>query len=167
MPDWVKLVTKAVQSDLGPTESVQAGVFVQAGGFASRAMGRELGGIVGTAVAQRAQTKREDAIGGTDSSPDEGIAATLPNPPQILALTNQRLLFLSRSALSGKPKRLVHSIPREQLTAVDVDEKKLAAGLILRFSDDSFVYYDAPKVGNDPRPFVEASSKPSSEASSA
>lgn len=156
MPNWVKLVSRAIKGDLSSTETVQAGVFVQAGGFASRAMGQELGGIVGAAVAQRAQTKRQDAIGGTASSPDEGIAATLPNPPQILAVTNERLLFLSRSAMSGKPKKLEHAINRGEVAGVEVDEKKLAAGIIVRFVDESFVYYDAPKIGNDATPFVEA-----------
>ena len=147
--DWAKKITKAVGSDLGADEQVEAGLFLQPGGTTGQMMGASLGGVVGMAVANARQKKRE---AGATAVMDQGTAATLPKERIVLGLTSRQMYVWGHSSLSGKPKGLKMTLPLGEVASVDVARGKLSSSVVVHFSDGSAAGFEAPKL-TDPEGF--------------
>ncbi len=151
MADWTKKVSKAAAGDLQPGETVVAGVFLAAPGVAKKAAAFGAGGLIGAAVASKLTTKDDGTI-----VSDEGIAASVPDGPIVVGLTEQRVLLYSHGKLSGKPKDLVHSMARSDIAAVETEPGKVATKLTIVFADGTGKRYEAPRVGNSTDAFAAA-----------
>jgi hypothetical protein len=151
MADWTKKTAKALRGDLQPGESVDAAVFVQPCGTMGSAVGKGVGGLIGKAVAGRFASDPDETL---DS--DRGIAAEVGEAPLVLALTSQRLLVMSYSSLSGKPKEVRASFDRADLAGVRTEKQKASHHLVAHFADGTAREYEAPKLANDPEGFAAA-----------
>ncbi len=66
------------------------------------------------------------------------------------------MLVWSHSQLKGKPKELQAELRRDQIAGVEVEKKKTVYAMVVRFSDNSALDFDMPKVGGDANGFREA-----------
>ena len=143
--DWAKKITKVVGGDIQADEQVEAGVFVQPSGMTAGMMGQQLGGIVGSLVANKMSGNKQDA---RELVTDEGIAATFPKgKPLVLGITGRRFLAWGHSKLSGKPKGLQTEMPLGRVAAIEMKPGKLAHSMVLVFDDGTGVFFEAAKVG--------------------
>ncbi len=150
----VKKVRKTVGGDLHPGEEILAATLVQPAGEMGRQIGRGVGRIAGDLVTGKGAKKRAAALDGANET---GIAASLPaNVPLWLGVTPQRVLVWSHSQLKGKPKELQAELRRDQIAGVEVEKKKTVYAMVVRFSDNSALDFDVPKVGGDANGFREA-----------
>ena len=151
MANWIKKADKALKNDLQPGETVDQAVFLQPCGTMGAAVGKGVGGLVGKALADRFGSDGDDTL-----ETDSGIAAEVGEAPLVLALTNQRLLVMGYSALSGKPKEVKASFSRTDLVDVQTEKQKASHHFVARFSDGTAREYEAPKLANDPEGFAAA-----------
>jgi len=121
-------------------ENVIAGCTTNPSGTMKKMLSKELGGVVGSALASR----------GDGSAPaDGGLAERFPSGQHFLVLTDQRLFAASLSALTGKPKEIVADWDRTDVETVVVEDGKLAMPLTVAFSDGTAVQVEGAK-GSDP-----------------
>lgn len=151
MADWTKKTGKALKGDLQPGETVDRAVFLQPRGTMGKAVGRGVGGLLGKALADKLGNDGDDSL---DS--ESGIAAQVGDAPLVLALTNQRVLVMGYSSLSGKPKELTASFPRADLVDVQTEKQKASHRFVARFADGTAREFEAPKLANDPEGFAAA-----------
>ena len=151
MASWTKKTSKALKNDLQPGESVHAAVFLQPCGTMGGAVAKGVGGIVGKALADKFGADGDETLGS-----DSGIAARVGDAPLVLALTNQRLLVMGYSQLSGKPKNVTASFSRTDLVTVQTEKQKASYHVVARFSDGTAREYEAPRLANDPEGFAAA-----------
>lgn len=135
---------------LGINEPVLAACTTNPSGTMKRMLSRELGGVAGAAMA--GSTKEA-----TDA--DSGMASDFPNGQNFLALTDVRLIVMSSSAMSGKPKEIVAEWPRAEVVDIQVEPGKLSAPLSIAFSDGTAVQVEGAK-GTDPGSIAEAFGHP-------
>ena len=151
MADWTKKTSKALKGDLQPGETVDRAVFLQPRGTMGKAVGRGVGGLVGKALADKTGNGPDESL-----ESDSGIAAQVGEAPLVLAITNQRLLVMGYSSLSGKPKDLKASFSRTDLVDVQTVKQKASHHFVACFSDGTAREYEAPKLANDPEAFAAA-----------
>ncbi len=150
----LKKVRKAIAADLHPGEEIVAATLVQPAGEIGRQIGRNVGGIAGGLMQGKGGKTRMEALNGANET---GIAATLPaNQPLWLVLTTQRVLVWNHNQLKGKPKELVAELRRDQIAGVEVEKLKTAYAMVVRFSDNSALDFDVPKIGGAARGFQDA-----------
>lgn len=134
-----KIEKSADKVGLRPGETVIAGCTTNPSGTMKKMLAKELGGVVGGALA---------GSGGA-TSVDGGSADSYPSGQHFLVLTNERLFAAGVSALTGKPKTIVAEWPREDVAAIVVEEGKLAMPLTIAFVDGTAVQVEGAK-GSDP-----------------
>lgn len=152
MASWTKKITKSVGSDLEPGETLRGGMIVQPAGMMRAMMAREVGGLVGTAIAKRF---------GDDASlaSDHGTAAMLTEGPLVLGITDRRVIAWTWAKLTGKPKDFHCAIPLDAIADIEIEKKTASHAFAMLFNDGTGRIYEAPKVGNDTEAFVEAFKK--------
>lgn len=145
MAGWDKKIRKSVGGDLIADEELRAGVFVQPFGTTGNLMAKELGGLVGRALA--------GSKGRKDQS-ETGMASTLPDGRLVLGLTDHRLVVWGHSSLTGKPKGFKTSFPVADLAAVEIEKLRTVCAFVLHFADGSSKLFEAPRMANDPEGFA-------------
>ncbi len=149
MANWEKKIRSGGGDNLEAGEELVGGMLVNPYGLTSKMVGRQLGGVVGAVLTDRAGAKRGDGL-----VSDEGIAAQFPDDRIWLGLTTARLLVWGHGAVSGKPKGLKFTIDRNDLERVELEKLKTAHAVVLRFRDGTAKPYEAPKMFNDPEAFA-------------
>lgn len=152
MVDWVKKIRKSVGADIAADEQVEAGMFVQPAGTTNGMMSRQLGGIVGAAIANTLSSVKGES---QELSRDTGLAADVEAQPLVLGLTSRRLLMWSHSTMSGKPKELKTAIPLDRVAAVEMEKNKMSTAVVIAFDDGSGLTVEAPKM-QKPDEFLQA-----------
>lgn len=108
-----------------------------------------IGGIAGAAASGRQAAKA------TANAGEGSIAAGWPGGNTAVGLTNQRLLLFNYTAL-GKPKDLVAEFPLDQVSAVELEKKKITANALrFDFADGSGIEVECAKLEKT-ADFVEA-----------
>ena len=93
-------------------------------------VGAAVGGIAGMAI-QSAIEKKKSA-----KTPEgEGMAAAWPSGRHLFAITSQRAIVCSMSAMSGKPKEVLASWPHADIAAFDVEKKATGYPFSITFTD--------------------------------
>lgn len=149
MVDMAKKVNKKSELMNPREECLAATVVMKKGHFKKSVTAGAIGGVVGAGIAA-AMNKGDDEV--VDGTMADGF---LTQNDAILALTDQRWVVFSKSAMSGGPKALLSSIDHADITAVDNEKGKLMNELTLHFSDGSALRVEAPKA-NKPEKLVEA-----------
>ena len=150
MASWEQKIMKSVGGDLQAGEQLLAGLIAQPAGMMRGMMSRQLGGLIGAAIAARMGNGDEALVS------DRGIAAQFTDGPLVLGVTDQRLIAWTWAKLTGKPKDLHGSIPRDQVVDVQTDKKTSTHALVILFSDGTGRLYEVPKIGTDVDAFVAA-----------
>lgn len=147
---WEKKILKSVGDDLEPGERLLSGLIAQPAGMMRGMLAREVGGLIGSAIAARSRTGE----GVLDS--DSGVAAQFTDGPLVLGITDRRLIAWTWAKLTGKPKALHGSITRDLLIDVQAEKKAANHALVLLFADGTGRLYEVPKIGTDVEAFVAA-----------
>jgi hypothetical protein len=142
MVDIVKRVNKNCAADLGGEQVLAATLGTPLGGFANQVAFGAVGGLIGSAAGSAMQSRERKAAEKTDEADgvvkgEHTLANKIPQLPCVLALTEQRLLIFKQGSVSGKPKELVASFDRSQISGLDVEVGKLKGKLKISFTDDS------------------------------
>jgi hypothetical protein len=146
MGGYADKLQQRAQGVLQPGEHVVAAVRTMPRGTT---MGTAIGGLIGSAVAQRQASKAQAAAGGGS------LAATWPTQNSAVGLTPQRLVLFNFTAF-GKPKDLVAEFPLGQVQSVELEKKKVTANALrFGFSDGSAVEVECAKLEKT-ADFVEA-----------
>ena len=148
----VKKIDKARDAlDLDPNERVLAGCTTNPKGTVSRMTAQQVGGLAGALVADRAARRAESSA----PSDTTGLAGEFVPGQNFLVLTDRRLLLVKMSAMTGKPKELLASWSRSDVSDVAVEEGRLAYPMTIVFSDGTAVNVEGAK-GSDPKSLVAA-----------
>ena len=131
-----KVEKAAAKIGIEPGESVRAACTTNPKGTMNRMLARELGGALGAVAAGR---------GSADNAPDGGMAERFPAGQHYVVVTDRRLLALSVSALSGKPKELVAEWPRHEVAGITTDDGRLAIPMAIAFADGTAVQIEAAR----------------------
>jgi hypothetical protein len=150
MASWEQKIMKSVGGDLESGEQLLAGVIAQPAGLMRGMMSREIGGMIGAAIAAK--------VAGADASlvSDRGTAAQFTDGPLVLGVTDRRLIAWTWAKLTGKPKALHGSVPRSLVVDVQTDKKAASHALVIMFADGTGRLYEVPKIGTDVEAFVTA-----------
>ena len=144
----VKKVEKARQSiGLIDGERVVAGCTTNPKGTVSRMTARQLGGLIGAVAADR--------FVGDANRDDVGLAERFVPGQNFLVVTTHRVLLISMSALSGKPKELLAQWLRHEVADITVEEGRLAHPMTVVFADGTGVQVEGAK-GSDPKSVASA-----------
>ncbi len=135
----VKKKVEKAAGKLGIDEPVAAACTTNPAGTMKKMLSRELGGVLGSAIAGSNAT----------ADPETGMASQFPNGQHFLVLTDERLIITSVSLMSGKPKEIVAEWPRDQVVAIQVEKGRMAAPLTVAFADGTAVQVEGAK-GTDP-----------------
>ena len=131
---------------LGITEEVHAACTTNPSGTMKRMLARELGGAVAAAASGRTATV---------TNPDQGMASQFAKGQHFLVLTADRLLLTDVSTWTGSPKKIVTEWARRDVQAIQVDKGRMAAPLMIAFSDGTAVEVEGAK-GTNPGALAEA-----------
>jgi hypothetical protein len=154
MGGYADKLQQRAEAVLQPGERVIAAVRTMPRGTT---MGTAVGGLVGSALAQRQASKAQAAAG------DGSLAAAWPKGNSAVGLTQQRLVLFNYTAF-GKPKDLVAEFPLDQVAAVELEKKKVTANaLTFGFADGSAVQVECAKLEKT-ADFVEAFPRAKAEA---
>lgn len=153
MANWEKKIKSGGGKDLHPGENLLGGVMLNPPGTTSKMVVRGVGGLVGTAIADKVRSGKDEP---DELISDSGIAAQLPDDRIWLGLTPTRLLVWGHSTMSGKPKGLKVALDRGDLVQFDLEKMKATYAAVLRFADGTAKLYEAPKMLNDPEGFAAA-----------
>ncbi len=140
----VKKKVEKKAGDLGIPESIVAACTTNPSGTMTKMLAKELGGVVGAAVAGRSSSG-----GDSPDAPEDGLAGTFPDGKHFLVLTDERLMLTDVSTWTGAPKAVVAEWPRDQIAAIEVESGKLAEPLTIAFTDGTAVQVEGAK-GTDP-----------------
>jgi len=149
MKMWVKKMNKHGMHLLHAGETVVTAVPSQRAGSLNGQVARQVGGLVGAAVAA-AMNKKGD--GGAMPS---GVADTIPEGDAVYVVTDQRLAAITYTAMGAKPKELVGSYEYRQIAGVTAEKGNLASVVSVAFIDGSVGMFDVPRMAK-PDKFVEA-----------
>jgi hypothetical protein len=152
MADFLKKVVKDKSGELRAGEQYLGALYAQPPGSFGRSVGFAAGGLIGSAVAARAQKKREEELDGTQES---GIAASFPEGNVVMAVTGQRLLVFGHGALKGNPTDLRAEYPLGDLHQMALEKRRAHSSLKVTFSDSSVRDLDVVKMAKPDR-FVAA-----------
>jgi hypothetical protein len=141
-----KIEKSADKIGVRPGEVVIAGCTTNPSGTVNKMLLKELGGVIGGALADKP---------GMATSVAGGSADRYPSGQHFLVLTNERLFAASLSALTGKPKGVVAEWPRNDVSTIVVEDGKIAMPLTVVFTDGTAVQVEGAK-GSDPRSLAEA-----------
>ena len=142
---------KAENTGIRPGEVVLAGCTTNPAGTMKKMVAKELSGAIG-AIASGPK-------GSEGGAPDgSGMAERFVAGQNFVVLTDQRLLLMKMSAMTGKPKELLAEWNREDVASVVVEKGKLACPFTIMFNDGSGVQVEGAK-GSDPHSVQEAYSK--------
>lgn len=145
MAGYADKLQKKAEENLNPGERLIAAVRTQPRGSTVGAAG----GIVGEVLSRR-QTSKAHVEAGAGSQ-----AESWPKVNSAVGLTDQRLLLYDYTVM-GKPKDLIGEFPLDQLTAVELEKKKLGANLLrFVFADGSGTEVECAKLEKT-GPFVDA-----------
>ncbi|HUG82931.1 MAG TPA: hypothetical protein VMM13_00115 [Euzebya sp.] len=143
MVDFTKKVRNKAADTFEPGEQVQVSVVVQPQGDALKhAVAGGVGGLLGAGIAS--------AVGKGKSSPaPEGTwASQFPRAKVFMTVTDQRVAVHSFGAMTGSPKDLVLSIPRDAVAGLQVSKGKVVHKATLAFTDGSNVLLDVLRGGD-------------------
>jgi hypothetical protein len=148
VPDFVKLIHKHRSPDLHPGEQVEGAVFVQPVGTFGASVAFGVAGAVGRAVADA--SRRQD-----EAAADDSLAARMPGGRLVLAMSAQRFMVFTHSAMSGRPKDLAAEFSWDEVRSIELGEGKVKQALVVGFTDDSSAAFEVMKTAK-PKPFMEA-----------
>ena len=109
-------------------------------------LARQLGGVVGSAIAGKPGEAIE--AGG-------GLAERFPDGQLFLVLTDRRLFLASVSSLTGKPKEVVAQWDLAEVVDIQTEKGRLASPLTIVFSDGTAAQVEAAR-GTNPGSVAEA-----------
>ncbi len=160
MVDFVKKVNKNCAADLGGEQVLAATFGTPLGSLVNQVGFGAVGGLVGAAAGSAMQSRERKAAEKTDEADgvvkgEHTLANKIPPLACVIALTEQRLLVFKHGSVSGKPKELVASFDRSQVSGLEVEMGKLKGKLKIRFSDDSAVTLEVQK-GSKPTSLASA-----------
>lgn len=116
MADWVKRIHRFRGEDLDPGEQVRAAVLLHPSGNSRRLSAGAVGGVLGVLIAARVgRAGRERPV-----APAGGVAATIPDGPLVVGVTDTRILVFGQSATSGRPTVLRVVLARDAVASIDV-----------------------------------------------
>ena len=128
-----------------PGETVVAGCTTNPSGTMKKMLSKELGGVIGSALASK----------GGELPADGGLAERFPSGQHFLVVTNERLLAASVGAMTGKPKEIVAEWARKDVASIVVEDGKMASPMTIAFVDGTAVQVEGAK-GTDPAAIGEA-----------
>lgn len=137
-----KVEKSAEKIGVRPGEVVEGGCTTNPSGTMKKMLSKELGGVVGAAIAGRGETAPADG----------GLAERFPKGQHFLVVTDQRLFAASVSSLTGKPKEIVAEWNRAEVETIVVEDGKLAQPMTIAFADGTAVQVEGAK-GSDPSAF--------------
>ena len=137
-----KKIEKANSDKTGirPGESVLEACTTNPSGTMKRMLSKELAGVVGSLAAS-------GSSGGAPAG--GGLADRFVEGQHFIVLTDQRLLLVKNSALTGKPKELVAEWNLDEVASITVEKGKMADPFTVMFSDGSGVQVEGAR-GTDP-----------------
>lgn len=137
-----KKIEKASSDKTGirPGETVLEACTTNPSGTMKRMLSKELAGVVGSLASS--QSNNNGPEGG-------GMADRFPEGQHFVVLTDQRLLVVKNSALTGKPKELASEWSLAEIASISVEKGKMADPFTIMFSDGSGVQVEGAK-GTDP-----------------
>ena len=141
-----KIEKSADKVGLRPGEVVIAACTTNPSGTMKKMLAKELGGVIGGALADRP---------GAATSVEGGSADRYPSGQHFLVLTNERLFAASLSSLTGKPKEVVAQWQRDEVSTIIVEDGKMSMPLTVAFCDGTAVQVEGAK-GTDPGSLAEA-----------
>lgn len=139
--DFAKKVQKKGAEFLHPGETVVAAVPWAKPGSLGKQVAFSSGGVVGAAI--HAATNRDKGDG-----PDgPGAADTFSGKQAILAVTDQRVIAFSQSAMSGSPKEILGEWSYDQIVKLELEKQKLTHRAALHFADGSVADGEIVRAG--------------------
>lgn len=151
MATWKKKIEKSVGGDIEAGEVLVEGMLLQPAGLVKTMTAKGVGGLAGAAIASQMGRSAEDA-----AAPLHGTAASFPDGPIVVGLTDRRVVAWSWAKLTGKPKELLAAVPRESVAAIDLEKQSATYRVTVTFGDGSSRVYEAPKLGNQAPELAEA-----------
>jgi len=159
MPNWFKRVTKERSQDLLPGETLRAATYYQ--GYGSAAGQIAYGATRGAGGAlreERAGDLRASAMaraGSVHDAPEGSMAAHIPHPVGVLAVTDQRVVFFGykQGFFTTKILDPAASFTFQQLTGWSYQRGSLVSTLHMSFADGSTVGLEIPRI-NKPDTFA-------------
>lgn len=134
----IKKKVEKSSAKLGISEPILAACTTNPAGTMKRMLSKEIGGLAGSLAA-----------GTNGADPEHGMASLFPEGRFFLTLTDQRLLLVSMSAMTGSPKQVVSEWPRDHVEAIVVEGGTMSAPLQIAFVDGTAVQVEGAK-GTDP-----------------
>ncbi len=134
MVDFAKKVQKKGAEHLHPGEEVVAAVPWQRPGSLGKQVAFSSGGLVGAAVYAAANRNKKDDEA---EEPAASAAEAFDGKQAILAVTSQRIILFSQSAMSGAPKDVVAEWSHDQVKELHLEKQKLTHRAELTFADGS------------------------------
>lgn len=138
-----KIEKKRDELGLGENERVLAACTTNPKGTMKRLA---IGGAVGAIVAHRA--------GGRGDNADTGLAERYADHQSFLVVTDQRLLQIGVSTLTGKPKQVSGQWQRSEIAQIAVEDGRLAYPMTITFVDGSGVQVEGAR-GTNPSALAE------------
>jgi hypothetical protein len=136
MAGYADKLEKAASGVLRPGEKVLGAIRTQPRGSVT---GAAVGGLIGTAVADRQAKKAREGMG-------EGtVAASWPSGKLAFGLTDQRVLAFNFTAM-GKPKDLQTEIPLDQVADIRLGKAKITKAVQVEFTDGSAIELECGKL---------------------
>ena len=137
----VKKKVEKARSKLGldPGEEILGGCTTNPTGQFSRLLAWQLGGVIGSLLAER---------GITQAPADGGLAAQFPSGQSFVCLTDRRLIVTNVSTMTGSPKELLASYDKTDVVAIEVEKGLAAMPLNIAFADGSVVQVEGAKMSN-------------------
>ncbi|MEZ5376735.1 MAG: hypothetical protein R2733_09520 [Acidimicrobiales bacterium] len=144
-----KKVEKAADKlGLRSGEVVVAGCTTNPKGTIKHMIGREVGGVVGAAIAGRSSSPT--------AAPTEGtLGSRFPSGQRFLVLTDQRVFTCTLSAMTGSPKAIDAEWQRTEIVSVTMEKGRMASPLTIVFADGSAVEVEGA-MGSDPASLADA-----------
>lgn len=139
---------KADNTGIRPDEAVLAGCTTNPAGTMKKMVAKELSGAVGAIAASRS-----GAQGAVPSG--DGMAERFVSGQNFVVLTDQRLLLIKMSTMTGKPKELLAEWNHADVASITVEKGTFACPFTIMFSDGSGVQVEGAK-GSDPHSVEEA-----------
>ena len=150
MVDFTKKIHKKGAEMLQHGEEVIAACPLQpVGSFGKSVSMTAVGGIAGVAISSR--------MGKGDGTSTEAgtLADSFPGGNLIIAVTDQRVIAFEQASMSGNPKSIAAEWPRDQVTSMSLEKKKMTFLAELKFADGSVANGEIIK-GAKPEKFAAA-----------
>ncbi len=128
---------------LHPGEEILAAMVLHPNGMARRVA---LGPGIGQAMEMRARKGDEPMVS------DSGIAATLPEGPAVIAVTQGRYVVYEMSG--SRPHDVAVSLPRDQIVGLKLGKDKIGPSVRIDFVDGTSRMFETPMRNADVKDFL-------------